>query len=160
MQTSARHIYAAGDVIGGYMFTHVSTYEARLAMHNLLGSGKIAADYRASPRVVFITPEIASVGLSEADCLRRDLRIKKAVVPIGAIARANTSNFTDGFVKIITDKNGLILGATIASLHAGEMIHELSLAIQYGLTASEVAAAIHAFPTWSEAIRLACSKIK
>lgn len=159
LQTSARHIYAAGDVTGGYMFTHTATYESRLAAHNLLHRDKITADYRAVPRVTFLTPEVASVGMSEEDCTRRDLRISTGIAPISIIGRSTTSNEHDGFVKVIADKAGVILGASAVMPHAGEVIQELTLAIQHGITAAEVANTIHAFPTWSEAVRVACAKV-
>jgi mercuric reductase len=159
LQTSAKHIYAAGDCTGGYMFTHIATHESRLAANNILHRDKIAVDYRAVPRVTFLTPEVASVGVSEEAARRRDLPIKTAIAPIRIIGRANVSDSRDGFVKDMTDKHGQLLGATIVSPSAGEMIHELTLAIQYGMLASDVAATIHAFPSWSEAIRVACGKI-
>ncbi len=108
---------------------------------------------------MFTHPGIASVGLTEDDCLRRDLRIKKAVAPLTIISRSNTSEFRDGFVKLITDKIGVLIGATVMAPHAGELIHELALAIKYELTAAEVAATPHAFLTWSEAVRVAASKL-
>ena len=98
--------------------------------------------------------------MSEADCLKRDLPIQVGFAPLHIIARANIDNARDGFVKVITDKKGLLLGATVAAPHAGETIHELTLAIQYGLTAAEVATTLHAFPSWSEAVRVACANIK
>lgn len=159
LQTSAKHIYAAGDVTGGYMFTHIATYESRIAAHNMLHRDQVATDYTAVPRVTFVNPEIASVGMSEEDCQRHDLVIRKAVAPVSIIGRSNTSNITDGFVKVIADKNGRLIGATVMCPHAGEIIHELTLAIQHGMHASEVASTIHAFPTWSEAVRVACGKI-
>lgn len=160
LRTSARHIFAAGDVLGEHMFTHVGVYESRIVANNILHKHKISPDYKAVPRVTFLTPEIASVGMSEEDCLKRDLRTKSAIVPVNVIGRANVSNAMDGFVKVITDPRGVLLGASVVSAHAGEVIHELGLAIQYGLTAQQVANTLHAFPTWSEAVRVACSKIK
>lgn len=160
MQTSAKHIYAAGDCVGPYQFTHTAIYQSRLAAHNMWHKQKVAADYRAIPRCIFLEPEIASVGLSEDECIRRDLKIKKALAPISIIARANTTNTDNGFVKVITEQDGTLIGASIVSPRAGEMIHELTLAIQYGLTAQEVANTMHAFPTWSEAVRIACAKIR
>lgn len=159
LQTSANHIYAAGDVLGEHMYTHVSVVESRIVANNILHKQKATPDYRAVPRVTFLTPEVASVGMSEEDCLKRDLTIKAAVVPINTVARANLSNSRDGFIKIITDRRGVLLGASVVATNAGEVIHELTLAIQYGLTASQVAATMHAFPSWSEAVRLVCAKI-
>lgn len=160
LQTSAKHIYAAGDVLGQHMYTHVGVYESRIAANNLLQKSKVIPDYKAVPRVTFLTPEVASVGMSEEDCLKRDLRVKTAIVPINVIGRANVSNAMDGFVKVIADKHGVILGASVVSEHAGEVIHEFTLAIQHGITAQQVANTIHAFPTWSEAVRVVCAKIK
>ncbi|HAC56487.1 TPA: hypothetical protein DCF80_03215 [Candidatus Saccharibacteria bacterium] len=160
LRTSTSHIYAAGDVLGQHLYTHVGVYESRIAANNLLHRQKITPNYKAVPRVTFLTPEIASVGMSEEDCLKRDLKIKTAIVPVNVIGRANVSNAMDGFVKVITDARGVLIGASIVSAHAGETIHELTLAIQHGMTAAEVANTLHAFPTWSEAVRVACAKIK
>lgn len=159
LQTSVKHIYAAGDVLGRDSHTHTALLESRVAAHNLLSKNKLSPDYTATPHVVFTHPSIASVGLSEDDCLRRDLQIKKAVAPLNIIARSNTSDFRDGFVKLITDKKGVLIGATVMAPHAGELIHELALAIKYGLTAAQVATTPHAFLTWSEAIRVAAGKL-
>lgn len=159
LQTSAKHIYASGDALGRNGYTHTALLESRIAANNILHKGKLTPDYTATPQVVFTYPGIATVGLTEDDCLRRDLNIKKAVVPLTIVARSNTSDYREGFVKIIADKKGVLLGATIMAPGAGELIHELTLAIKYGLTAAEVAATPHAFLTWSEAIRVAASKI-
>ena len=159
LQTSARHIYAAGDVLGHDGHTHTALLESRVAAHNLLHKQKISPDYTASPRLTFTYPGIASVGLSEDDCLKRDLTVKKSVAPLNMVARSNTSDFRDGFVKVIADKNGVLIGATVVAPHAAEIIHELTLAIKYKLTAAQVAATPHAFLSWSEAIRVACGRV-
>lgn len=161
LTTSKKHIYAAGNVLGRFMYTHTGVYEGRVVANNLLHPKQLLSpDYTAVPRVTFVTPEVASVGLSESDCLRRDLPIRTATAPLNIIARATIDNVTNGFVKVIADKRGVLLGASIVAPHAGETIHELTLAVQHGLTAAEVATTLHAFPTWSEAVRVACAKIK
>lgn len=160
LETSAAHILAAGDVLGRNMFTHMGVYESRIAAHNILHKAKVSPDYTAVPRVTFLTPEVASVGLSEAACLKRDLSIRIGMAPLSVIGRANANNFRDGFCKVIADKHGKLIGATVVAPHAGEIIHELTLAIQHGLTAHDVAGTLHAFPTWSEVVRVACAKIK
>jgi dihydrolipoamide dehydrogenase len=160
MQTTTKHIYTAGDVTGPYQYTHTSVYQGRLAAHNMWHKQKVPVDYRAVPHIIFVNPEIAAVGMSEDECIKRDLKYKKALAPLTIIGRANTANVDRGFVKVITEPDGTLLGASIVSPHAGEMIHELTLAIQYGLTAQEVANTIHAFPSWSEAVRVACNKIR
>jgi dihydrolipoamide dehydrogenase len=159
LQTNVKHIFAAGDVLGRYSHTHTALLESHVAANNILRKDKITPDYTATPEVIFTNPEIATVGLSEDDCLKRDLPINKAIAPLNIIARSNTSDFRDGFVKIITDKKGIILGATIVAPHAGEMIHELALAVKHGLTADDVAQTPHAFLSWSEAIRVAAGKL-
>jgi pyruvate/2-oxoglutarate dehydrogenase complex dihydrolipoamide dehydrogenase (E3) component len=78
---------------------------------------------------------------------------------LNMIARSNTSDFRDGFVKLIADRNGVLLGATIVAPHASEIIHELALAVKYGLTAANVANTPHAFLSWSEAVRVAAGRI-
>ncbi|HWZ65884.1 MAG TPA: NAD(P)/FAD-dependent oxidoreductase [Patescibacteria group bacterium] len=158
LQTNVKHIFAAGDVLGPPMLTHVSIYQSRLAVHNMFNKHKVAASYRAVPHVIYTSPEIASTGMSDDECVKRDLKVKRTISPISIISRANTNNVQDGFVKIITKPDGTLLGASIVSPCAGEMIQELTLAIQMNLKASDVAETMHAFPTWSEAIRAACAK--
>lgn len=159
LQTSSKHIYAAGDVLGRDSHTHTALLESRIAAHNLFSKNKVVPNYTATPGVIFTNPEIAHVGLSEDDCRKRDLSINKAVAPLNIIARSNTSDFRDGFVKIITDKKGVVLGGTIVAPHAAEMIHEIGIAVKYNLTAAQIADTPHAFLSWAEAIRVAASKL-
>lgn len=159
LQTTNKHIFAAGDVLGRDSTTHSALLESRVAANNIFDKNKVAPDYTATPRILFTAPEIASVGLSEDDCRRRDLAIKKATAPLTIVARSNTSDLRDGFVKLITDKKGVLLGGTIMSPHAAEMIHEVGLAVKYGLTAAQVADTPHAFLAWSEAVRVAAQRI-
>lgn len=159
LQTSASHIYATGGVLGRDGYTHSALLESRIAAHNIMNKSKVEPDYSATPRVTFCFPAIASVGLTEDDCLRRDLDIKKSIAPLNLIARSNTSDFRDGFVKIIADKKGVIVGATVVAPHAAEIIHELALAIRYNMTAADVASTPHAFLSWSEAVRVAATKL-
>jgi len=159
LQTSTRHIYATGAVLGNGGTTHTALLESRIAAHNILNKTPASPDYTATPKVIFTYPAVARVGLSEDDCMKRDLHINKAVAPLNLIPRSNTSDFRDGFVKIITDKKGVVLGGTVVAPHASEMIHELTLAVKHGLTAEDLAHTPHAFLSWSEAIRVAASKL-
>jgi len=159
LQTSARHIFAAGDVLGHNSHTHTALLESRVAANNILHKTKIAPNYTATTRVTFTHPGIASVGLSEDDCLKRDLAINKAVAPLNIVARSNTSDFRDGFVKLITNKHGVILGGTVVAPHAAEIIHEIALAVKHELTAADLADTPHAFLSWSEAVRVAAAKL-
>lgn len=159
MQTSSPHIFAAGDVTGGYMFTHVANYQSRIAAHNMSSNLKHVADYRAVPRCVFISPEVATVGLTEAELKQKGIKFQVGAVSTGWLGRANTTQEDTGFVKILANQKGVILGASIVAPRAGEMIHELTLAIQYKMKASKIVYTIHAFPTWNQAIRSAATKI-
>ena len=159
LQTNVKHIYAAGDVIGKGSSTHTALMESHVVANNILHREKINPDYTATPEVIFTNPGIATVGLSEDDCQKRDLPINKAIAPLNIIARSNTSDFRDGFVKIITDKKGVILGATVVAPHAAEIIHELTLAVKFHLTAHDLAITPHAFLSWSEAVRVAAGKL-
>ncbi|MBP6042367.1 NAD(P)/FAD-dependent oxidoreductase [Candidatus Saccharibacteria bacterium] len=161
MQTTADHIYAAGDVAGPYQFTHTASYQSRLAANNMFSrkSNWQAADYSSIPRCIFIEPEVASVGISEQEVKDLGIKPKIGITPISIVGRSNTSNSSTGFVKIVADQRGRILGATIIAPRAGEMIHEIALAIHKKLTARDIASLVHAFPTWSEAIRIAATQI-
>ena len=159
LQTSARHIYAAGDVLGHSSHTHTALLESRIAAHNLFSKVQLAPDYTATPRLTFTYPGVATVGFTEDDCIKRDLHVSIALAPLNIVARSNTSDFRDGFVKLIADKKGVLLGATVVAPHAAEIIHELALAVKYGLTARQVAETPHAFLSWSEAVRVAAGKL-
>jgi len=161
MRTSNSHIFAAGDVVGPYQFTHTASYQSRIAAHNMFShkSNYIKADYSAIPRCIFVEPEVASVGITEADVRAHGINPRIGLTSTSIIGRANTSNQSIGFVKIVANHKGVILGATIVAPRAGEMIHELALAVKMRLRASDVASVVHAFPTWSEAVRIAAAKI-
>ena len=159
LQTNVKHIFAAGDVLGNEGNTHTAILESRTVAHNILHKTPITPDYRATPQIIFTNPGIAQVGLTEDDCAKRDLHVAIASAPLTIIARSNTSDFRDGFVKLIADKKGVLIGATVVAPHAAEIVHELALAIRHNLTAAQVAETPHAFLSWSEAVRVAASKI-
>jgi len=159
LQTSAKHIYAAGDVLGKNRNTHTALLESRVAAYNILRKNRLTPDYVGAPNVTFTYPQVASVGLSADDCLKRDLQVNVSLAPLSIIARSNTSDFRDGFVKLIADKKGVLLGGTIVAPDAADMIAELSLAIRHNMTASALASTPHAFLSWSEAVRVAAGKL-
>lgn len=159
LQTSAKHIYAAGNVTSGDCPTQIALLHGRVAAHNILHKTKLAAETFGIPRVTFTSPSVASVGLTENDCIKRDLAINQAIAPLTMIARSNTSDFPHGFVKLIADKKGLLLGGTIVAPGAENMIQEIGLALAQSMTASDLANVPHAFLSWSEAIRVAASKL-
>ena len=156
LQTSQSHIYAAGDVVGPYCFTHMAIYQSQIVAHNLWHRNKQRVSYRVVPRCIFLDPEVAAVGPTEIDLQQQNVRYRKAITPISTIGRSNTSHQRTGLVKVLTNPRGRLLGGSIIAPRAGEMIHELAIAIRANLTAKDIAQTIHAFPTWSEAVRLAC----
>ena len=161
MKTDLNNIYATGDVVDGSRYqTHTALMESRVAANNILyPKKKIKPDYTAVTRLIFTYPGVASVGMSEDDCIRRDLNIQTGLAPLSSIARGNTADFRDGFVKIICDPRGNILGATVVAPSAAEIIHELALAIKYEMSAADLVEMPHAFLSWNEAVRVAASRI-
>lgn len=160
LQTNIDNIYAAGDIVGPYLFTHTGYYQSYIAVNNIFSRNKIKPDYDVVPRCVFTEPEIASVGITEQQAIEDGIRIKKGIIPISILGRANTSNEFDGFIKVITDKEKRIIGACIIAPHAGEMIHELALAIKLKVKSDVIADMLHAYPTFSEGIKIACSSVE
>jgi dihydrolipoamide dehydrogenase len=152
-QTSVPGIYAIGDVAGPPMLAHKGTREGIHVAEVIAGHHPRPIDYSNVPSVTYCHPEVASVGLTEEAVKAAGLEYQVGRFPFSANGRARASNETDGFVKIIRGKTyGEILGATIVSGHASEMIHELILARTSEYTVEEVDLAIHAHPTLSEAI--------
>lgn len=159
LQTSNKHVFAAGDVLGGRSGTQVAFMEGRIATNNILSRNKLTPNYSNLTDIVFTNPGVAMTGLSEKDCQTRKIKIKKAIAPLNAITRSNTSDFRDGFIKIITNQKGVILGATVVAPHAAEIIHELTLAISCQLTATDIASTPHAFLSWSEAVQVCANNL-
>ena len=160
LRTSAQHIYAGGATVNSNCSTQVAMLHGRIVAQTILTKKPVRVpDESPIPRVIHTSPAIATVGLTDDDCLRRDLPINQAVVPLSQVVRANTSDTSVGFVKLIADKKGVLLGATIVAPAAGEMIHEIALALNQNLTAHDLAIMPHAFMTWSEATRAAAGKL-
>jgi dihydrolipoamide dehydrogenase len=153
METSVKGIYAIGDVAGPPMLAHKGEREGMICAEVIAGHHAQVIDYTNVPGATYCHPEVASVGLTEAQCKDQKLEYKVGKFPFSANGRARTSGETEGFVKIIRGaKYGEILGAHIVGAHATEMIHELVLARTNEYTVEEVDLAIHAHPTLSEAI--------
>lgn len=160
MQTNKDHIFAAGDVTGSHLSTHVGMHESRTAVHNMYHHKQIPVDYSAIPRIVYGSPEVAIVGKTERELKLTGQPYQTAIAPIGILGKSITSNYTAGFVKITATHTGILLGASIVAPHASELISELTFAIQHHHYACDIANTIHPFPTWSEAIRIAAGNIK
>ena len=158
METSAKGIYAIGDVAGPPMLAHKGSREGIVFAEILAGDPHVQlVNYGNIPNATYCHPEVASVGLTEQQCKEKKLEYKVGKFPFSANGRARTSGETEGFVKIIRNaKYGEILGAHIIGSHATEILHELVVARANEFTVDEMDLAIHAHPTLSEAIAEAC----
>jgi pyruvate/2-oxoglutarate dehydrogenase complex dihydrolipoamide dehydrogenase (E3) component len=159
LRTTNPAVYAAGDVAGPYRFTHAASYQGYLACQNMFATDQRHVDYAAMPRCVFTSPEVAAVGLTEAQARAGGRDVRVGLTGIDASDRALTSGEMDGFVKVIADASGRLLGGAALAPHAGEFMQELALAIKLGATAEQLATTIHAFPTFSEALAAACAEV-
>jgi dihydrolipoamide dehydrogenase len=153
MKTSVPGVYAIGDVAGPPMLAHKGQREGVVVAETLAGLHPHLVNYGNIPNATYCHPEVASIGLTEAQCKERQVAYKVGRFPFSANGRARTAGETEGFVKLIADaKYGEILGAHIIGAHATEIIHELAVARENEFTVEEVDLAIHAHPTLSEAI--------
>jgi pyruvate/2-oxoglutarate dehydrogenase complex dihydrolipoamide dehydrogenase (E3) component len=154
-RTSANHIYAAGDVLGGYEFSHFAGWQAFQAVRNALLPGHSSGQTDIVPWVTFTDPEVAHAGLGEERARSQfgdDLKVHR--LPIEKIDRAVCEDDRNGFIKILAKSDGSIVGATIIGERAGEAITEIVLAMKHGLTVGEIAGTIHPYPTYSTGVQL------
>jgi pyruvate/2-oxoglutarate dehydrogenase complex dihydrolipoamide dehydrogenase (E3) component len=166
MRTSAPHVFAAGDITGRYLFTHVAAYEGRIAGQNAAGK-KQKADYRVVPWVTFLDPEVARVGLTEPQAREEHGHVEVVRFPMSRVDRARMLGEPAGFVKLVTAGRrvvarlggGEVVGAHIVGPHAGELLHEVVVAMQSRAFAGRLAQAIHAYPTTSIAVQQAASQL-
>ncbi len=153
MQTSAPGVYAVGDIVAGApQLAHAGFAEGIAAITHIATAATAPVDYRAIPLVAYTHPEIASVGLTEAAAREAGIEIEVSSHGMRGVGRAIIQGQTGGVVKIINEKDGPIIGATVAGPGAGEMIHELMYVVAWEALPVEAAAFIHAHPTVSEAI--------
>jgi dihydrolipoamide dehydrogenase len=153
LETSVPGVYAIGDVAGPPMLAHKGSREGIVVAELLAGHHPQPIKYDNVPSVTYCHPEVASIGVTEDQAKERKLEYQVGRFPFSANGRARTAGETEGFVKIIRDKKyGEILGAHIVGSHASEIIHELTVARQNEYTVEEVDLAIHAHPTFSEAV--------
>ena len=146
LETSRKHIYAVGDCAGGPQFTHWAEYEARIAARNALFRGSERRSMRVVPWVTFCDPEVARVGLTEAEARREGLRAHAHRYEFARLDRAITEGRPGGLIKVVVDEER-ILGAHIVGHGAGEALAEWVLAVQHGLSLADVGRAIHVYPT-------------
>jgi len=155
LQTSSPNILAIGDVIGGYLFTHVAAYQAGIAVRNaVLPIGKKKVDYRVVPWCTFTDPEAARVGLTPEEAEKQHKQVRVVKFPWANIDRAQTENETTGFIKLVlAGKKDEIVGAHMVGARAGELLGEMSLAMRHNLTLNDIFNTIHAYPTMNTGIQ-------
>jgi pyruvate/2-oxoglutarate dehydrogenase complex dihydrolipoamide dehydrogenase (E3) component len=154
LRTNVKHIYAAGDVTGGYQFTHFAGWQAFQATRNALLPGSSSGITDVVPWVTFTDPEVAHVGLTEEQAKSKfgeSVTIRRWEMT--HTDRAICEDDCDGFIKLIMKKDGTLLGATVVNARAGETIAEFIVAMKHGLKVSDLAGAIHAYPTYSTPVQ-------
>ncbi len=150
LRTSNRRVYAIGDVAGSLQFTHVAGYHAGLVVRALLFRQPIRADVSNVPWVTYTDPELAHVGMKEAQAREKHREISVQRWPYEENDRAQAERKTDGFIKVVATRKGVILGATIVGVSAGEMISLWSLAIAKKMKLSDITGFVAPYPTFSE----------
>lgn len=152
LATNLPNVWAAGDAIGGAMLAHKAMVDGRVAAENATG-GRRRADYRSVPNVIFTRPEVAGVGLTEAEARTQGAEIKISQFPFAANPKARILGEADGLVRLIAEAgSGRILGVHLLGPHATDLIAEGALAVQLGATADDLAWTTHAHPTLPEAM--------
>ena len=159
-QTNIKNIYAIGDVIEGPMLAHKAEEEG-IAVAELISGQSGHVNYDTIPGVVYTSPEVASIGKTEEQLKEKGINYKIGKFPFLANSRAKVIDESEGFVKILADSTtDKVLGVHIIGQHAGEMIAEMSVAMEFGASSEDIARTCHAHPTFSEAIKEAALSVE
>jgi len=159
MQTNIEGIYAIGDVVGGIMLAHLASKEGLVAAENAVG-GNAEIKLDVVPAAIFTSPEIASVGLREHQVKDKGIKYKVGRFQFRALGKAHAMGEISGLFKIISEEGtDKILGAHIIGPHASDLIHEIAVAMEGGLTVKDIAHTIHAHPTLAEGIMEAAEDV-
>ncbi|MDX1599629.1 MAG: FAD-dependent oxidoreductase [Marinobacter sp.] len=157
------NVFACGDVAGPYQFTHAAAHQAwYAAVNGLFGQFKrFRVDYRVMPWVTFTSPEVARVGLSEAEAKEQGIAYEVTRYELDDLDRAITESEDYGFIKVLTPPGkDKILGAVVVGSHAGEILAEFTLAMKHGLGLNKILGTIHPYPTWNESAKYAAGEWK
>jgi pyruvate/2-oxoglutarate dehydrogenase complex dihydrolipoamide dehydrogenase (E3) component/uncharacterized membrane protein YdjX (TVP38/TMEM64 family) len=163
LETLYPNIFAAGDIVGPYQFTHVAAHQGWYAAVNALFGTfkKFKVDYRVIPWTTFIDPEVARVGINEQEAIEQNIDYEITRYDFAELDRAITDGAANGFIKVITPKGkDKILGVTIVAEHAGDLIAEFVLAMKHGLGLNKILGTIHSYPTWAEGNKYAAGEWK
>ncbi|MDN3442012.1 FAD-dependent oxidoreductase [Psychrobacter sp. APC 3279] len=163
LETLYPNIFAAGDIVGPYQFTHVAAHQGwYAAVNGLFGNlKKFKVDYRVIPWVTFIDPEVARIGINEQEAIDKGIDYEITRFEFEELDRAITDSAAKGFIKVITPKGkDKILGVTVVSEHAGDLIAEFVLAMKHGLGLNKILGTIHSYPTWAEGNKYAAGEWK
>ncbi|MCG9131091.1 mercuric reductase [Candidatus Poribacteria bacterium] len=153
LQTSVKNIYAAGDVIGHYLFTHVAAFQAQLLLRNIFFPLSNTINYAVVPWTTFCDPEIARCGLTEAEAREAHGDVDVFTLDQSDVDRAVAEGETQGFSKVIASRwTGKILGVHLVGANAGEVVHEYVLAMQSGIPLRKLSGMIHVYPTFSSSV--------
>ncbi|MBR3322430.1 NAD(P)/FAD-dependent oxidoreductase [Candidatus Saccharibacteria bacterium] len=158
-ETSTKHIYAIGDCIGGESSTDCAQQEGLILASNLINKTKNPVNYQGFIRTVNTFPEIATVGFNEDDLLKRDRKYKKSFIKLSTISASKIHNFDYGFIKLLADRTGHILGCTIVAPHAELIATEVATAIRHGFTVLELASTPHTINSYNYLVKLAAKKL-
>jgi pyruvate/2-oxoglutarate dehydrogenase complex dihydrolipoamide dehydrogenase (E3) component len=154
LQTSQPHIYAAGDIVGPFQFTHTADAQARVVVRNILMPFQLLRqkmDYSAVPWCTYTDPEIVRVGLNETEAKQQNISYDLISLRINELDRSVVEREELGFVKVLTAKGtDKILGVTIVAARAGDLLHEFVLAMKHRIGIGQLATTIHAYPTFAE----------
>ena len=159
MQTNIEGIYAIGDVTGGIMLAHLASKEGIVAVENAMG-GSSEVNYNVIPAAIFTSPEVGSVGLREKQAAEKGIKYKVGRFQFRSLGKAHAMGEIAGLFKIISEEEtDKILGAHIIGPHASDLIHEIAVAMEKGLTVKDIAHTIHAHPTLAEGIMEAAEDV-
>jgi pyruvate/2-oxoglutarate dehydrogenase complex dihydrolipoamide dehydrogenase (E3) component len=150
LQTTAPNIYACGDVATRAQFTHVASYQAEICIDNILEGNQRLNDLSVLPWAIYMDPEVAHVGMSEAEARETHKGVQTLSTPCGSVDRFITASDTRGFLKVVMDEDDRILGADAIGAHAGEWIQFITLAMKQELPITAFAETIFVYPTFSE----------
>jgi pyruvate/2-oxoglutarate dehydrogenase complex dihydrolipoamide dehydrogenase (E3) component len=154
LRTNVKHIYAAGDVLGGYQFTHFAGWQAFQAARNALLPGSARGFSDIVPWVTYTDPEVAHVGMTEEQARAKfGGRIQVRRCEMNQTDRAVCEDDRDGLLKVVATHDGIVVGATVIHARAGETITEFVLAMKHHLKLSDLAGAIHPYPTYATAVQ-------